>query len=73
MMEVLRKYADEKEVDENTCIPDRKARKRKCNQRWTEEVQSTEPIYSSEEAEKYINDPVDRREARLKFRPDQQV
>ena len=32
--EVLRKYADEEEVDENTCIPDRKARKRKCEQRW---------------------------------------
>ena len=30
----------QKEVNENTCISDRKARKRKCEQRWTEEVQS---------------------------------
>ena len=27
MKEVLRKYADEEEVDENTCIPDREARR----------------------------------------------
>ena len=51
MKQVLRKYVDEEGVDENTCIPDRKARKR---QRWLEEVQSKmtlyEPICSSEEA-----------------------
>ena len=39
MKDVLRKYADEEDVDENTCIPNRKERKRKCEQRWTEEVQ----------------------------------
>ena len=33
MKEVLKKYGDEEEVDENACIPDRKARKRKCEQR----------------------------------------
>ena len=44
MKEVLRKYADQEEVDENTCIPDRKARKRKCEQRWTEEVQSKKTL-----------------------------
>ena len=42
---------DEEEVDENTCIP---ARKRKCEQKWIEEVQSkkTLDLYacSSEEA-----------------------
>ena len=37
---MLTKYAGEEEVDENTSIPDRKVRKRKCEQRWTEEVQS---------------------------------
>ena len=74
MKEVLRKYADEEEVDENTCIPDRKARKRKCEQRWTEEVQSkkTLDLYAAVkkqlEEEKYVNDPGDRRGPRLKFR-----
>ena len=72
--EVLTKYADEEEVDENTCIPDRKARKRKCEQRWTEEVQSkkTLDLYAVVKKrlneEKYVNDPRDRRGARLKFR-----
>ena len=72
--EVLTKYADEKEVDENTCIPDRKARKRKCEQRWTEEVESknTLDLYAAVKKrlneEKYVNDPGDRRGARLKFR-----
>ena len=67
MKEVLRKYADEEEVDENTCIPDRKARKRKCEQRWTEEVQSkkTLDLYAAVKKwlneEKYVNDPGDRR------------
>ena len=32
---------DEEEVDENTCIP---ARKRKCEQRWIEEVQSKKTL-----------------------------
>ena len=74
MKEVLRKYADEEEVDENTCIPDRKARKRKCEQRWTEKVQSkkTLNLYAAVKKrlneEKYVNDPGDRRGARLKFR-----
>ena len=74
MKEVLTKYADEKEVDENTCIPDRMARKRKCKQRWTEEVQSkkTLDLYAAVKKrlneEKYVNDPGDRRGARLKFR-----
>ena len=27
MKQVMRKYVDEEEVDENTCIPDRKARR----------------------------------------------
>ena len=31
-------------MDENTCIPDRKARKRKCEQRWIEEVQSKKTL-----------------------------
>ena len=68
--EVLRKYADEKEVDENTCIPESKARKRKCEQRWTEEMQSkkTLDLYAAVkkqlEEEKYVK----RRGARLKFR-----
>ena len=74
MKELLTKYADEKEVDENTCIPDRKARKRKCEQRWTEEVESkkTLDLYAAVKKrlneEKYVNDPGDRRGARLKFR-----
>ena len=37
MKEVLRKYADEEEVDENTCIPHRMARKKISEQRWSEE------------------------------------
>ena len=55
-------------------IPDRKARKRKCKQRWTEEVQSkkTLDLYAAVKKwlneEKYVNDPGDRRGARLKFR-----
>ena len=74
MEEVLRKYAGEEEADENTCIPDRKARKRKCEQRWTEEVQSKKALdlYAAVKKrlkeEKYVNDPGDRRGARLKFR-----
>ena len=44
MKQVLRKYVDEEEVDENTCTPDRKARKRKCEQRWIEEVQSKKTL-----------------------------
>ena len=74
MKEVLRKYADEEEVDENTYIPDRKARKRKCEQRWTEKVQSknTLDLYAVVnkrlKKEKYVNDPEDRRGPRLKFR-----
>ena len=74
MKEVLTKYADEEEVDEDTCILDRKARKRKCEQRWTEEVQSkkTLDLYAAVKKrlneEKYVNDPGDRRGARLKFR-----
>ena len=61
-------------MDENTCIPDRKVRKRKCEQRWTEEVQSkkTLDLYAAVKKqlneEKYVNNPGDRRGARLKFR-----
>ena len=72
--EVLGTYADEEEVDENTCIADRKARKRKCKQRLTEKVQSkkTLDLYAAVKKqlkeEKYVNDPGDRRRARLKFR-----
>ena len=74
MKQVMRKYVDEEEVDENTCIPDRKARKRKCEQRGLEEVQSkkTLDLYAAVKKqlkeEKYVNDPGDRRGARLKFR-----
>ena len=48
--------------------------KRKCEQRWTEEVQSkkTLDLYAAVKKrlneEKYVNDPGDRRGARLKFR-----
>ena len=44
MKQVLRKYVDEEEVDEYTCIPDRKARRRKWEQRWIEEVQSKKTL-----------------------------
>ena len=73
MKEVLRKYVAE-EVDENTCIPYRKARKRKCEQRWTEEMQSKKAldIYTAVKKrlneENCVDDPGDRRGARLKFR-----
>ena len=74
MKQVLRKYVDEEEVDEYTCIPDRKTRRRKWEQRWIEEVQSkkTLDLYAAVKKqlkeEKYVNDPGDRRGARLKFR-----
>ena len=44
MKQVLRKYVDEEEVDEYTYIPDRKARRRKWEQRWIEEVQSKKTL-----------------------------
>ena len=71
---MLRKYADEEEVDENTCIPNRKARKRKCEQRWSEEVRSkkTLDLHAAVKKwlneEKYVNDHGDRRGASLKFK-----
>ena len=74
MKEVLRKYVDEEEVDENTYIPHRMARKRIGEQRWAEEVQSkkTLDIYVAVKKhlkeENYVKDPGDRRGARLKFR-----
>ena len=58
-------------------IASRKARKKKCEQRWKKEVQSKKTldlhtVYSSKEADegsqKKVNNPGDRRGARLKFR-----
>ena len=72
--EVLRKYADEEEVDESSCIPGRKARKGKCKRRWVEEVRSkkTLDLYAAVKKElkkeKYMDDPGDRRGAALKFK-----
>ena len=71
---MLRRYVDKEEVDEYTCIPDRKARRRKWEQGWMEEVQSkkTLDLYAAVKKqlkeEKYINDTGDRRGASLKFR-----
>ena len=60
---------------------DRKARKRKCEQRWTEEVQSkkTLDLYAAVKKrlneEKYVNDPGDREGpgSSSDSEPDQQV
>ncbi len=74
MKAVLRKYANKEEVDESTCIPDGKTRKEKCEQRWAEEVQNkkTLDLYAAVKnglkKESYVDDPGDRRGARLKFR-----
>ena len=47
MKQVLRKYVDEEDwrwMRTHTCIPDRKARRRKCEQRWIEGVQSKKTL-----------------------------
>ena len=44
MKEVPRKYTNEEEIDEGTCIPNGKERKEKWEQRWAWELQSKKTL-----------------------------
>ena len=74
MKEVLRKYTNEEEIDEGTCIPNVKERKERWEQRWAGELQSKKNMYlytavkDELKKEEYVDDPRESRGARLKFK-----